>query len=144
VNNFRNDLGGGKFFVIYGDNFSEFDLNQLLDFSLKQPALAIIGFHYREYTAQSGVAEFDGNDRITKFVEKPKEGESDSHWVNAGIYLLDSEILDYIPEGFSDFAKDIFPLLLAKDIPIYGVKEDVVVKAFDTPEMYLQNQTGNL
>jgi mannose-1-phosphate guanylyltransferase len=105
-------------------------------------APAVIGFHWRDYTAESGVAEFDSSGRILRFIEKPKDGESDSHWVNAGVYFLKPDILSYIPEGFSDFAKDIFPMLLQKEIPIFGVCSRTEVRAFDTPEMYSSSIKG--
>lgn len=124
------------FYVIYGDNYSNYDLNSLKEKLIETGSLAVIGFHYREDTTSSGVAEFDETFRIKKFVEKPIPGESDSHWVNAGIYCLNKEIFNYIPAGFSDFAKDIFPALLKGSLPIYGICEDTIVKAFDTPEMY--------
>ncbi len=73
---------------------------------------------------------------LVKFIEKPKPGVTDSHWVNAGIYLLRPDIIDFIPDGFSDFGKDIFPRLLEKKIPLYGVRDETAVFAFDTPEMY--------
>jgi NDP-sugar pyrophosphorylase family protein len=56
--------------------------------------------------------------------------------VNAGIYCLNTEILNFIPEGNSDFSRDIFPELLRKNKAIYGICNETDVKAFDTPEMY--------
>lgn len=121
------------FYVLYGDNYSNYNLDLL-----KSESIANIAFHYREDVTNSGVAEFD-NGRITSFIEKPKQ--NDNHWVNAGIYYLNPDILNYIPDGYSDFSKDIFPLLLKKDIPFYGICTDATVKAFDTPEMMIKNQT---
>lgn len=136
VNSFKSQLGNDPFFVVYGDNYSNYDLNSLRTMSENKKCSAVIGFHYREDTSQSGVAEFSDDGRIYRFIEKPKIGESDSHWVNAGVYYLQPEIFRYIPEGFSDFAKDIFPILIKSGIPMYGVCNDSEVKAFDTPEMY--------
>ena len=96
----------------------------------------IIAFHHREDVSHSGVAEFDNNGRILRFIEKPKPGTTNSHWVNAGIYLLNNDILKLIPNTFSDFAKDIFPILLNKKISLYSVKDKADFLAFDTPEMY--------
>ncbi len=136
VNSFRSQLGEDPFFVVYGDNYSDYDLNSLQVIYKQHHCIAVIGFHYREDTSQSGVAEFAEDGRILRFIEKPKPGESSSHWVNAGVYYLQSDIYQYIPAGFSDFAKDIFPLLIKSGIPVYGVCIDSNVKAFDTPEMY--------
>jgi NDP-sugar pyrophosphorylase family protein len=124
------------FFVVYGDNFSDYDLTSIKKKLKDTDSLAVIAFHFRQDTSHSGVAEFDENQRILKFIEKPKPGDSESHWVNAGIYCFKNEILKYIPKGFSDFSKDIFPELLRRNQSIYGVCEETDVKAFDTPEMY--------
>jgi NDP-sugar pyrophosphorylase family protein len=124
------------FFVIYGDNFSAYDLTAIERKIKATDSLAAIAFHHRQDTSHSGVAEFDENHRIIKFIEKPKLGESESHWVNAGIYCLNTEILNFIPEGNSDFSRDIFPELLRKNKAIYGICNETDVKAFDTPEMY--------
>ena len=127
------------FFVIYGDNFSNYNLKSILDrHSLRKP-IATIGFHYREDVSTSGVSEFDSTDKIIKFIEKPKPGETNSHWVNAGIYFLEPAILDHIQEGYSDFARDVFPELISRGIPLYGVCDTADVKAFDTPEMLKKN-----
>lgn len=139
LNNFRKELSNEPFFVLYGDNFSNFDLNSLIEEYRKHDCIGVVGFHYREEVSQSGVGEFASDGRIIKFLEKPKAGTSDSHWVNAGIYYLNPEILDRIPNGFSDFGKDIFPILLKMGIPLYGVCGDVDIKAFDTVEMIKQN-----
>jgi NDP-sugar pyrophosphorylase family protein len=124
------------FFVVYGDNFSDYDLSSIKKKLIDTNSIAVIAFHFRQETSHSGVAEFDENHRIIKFVEKPKPGESDSHWVNAGIYCLRKDILNFIPEGFSDFSRDIFPELLKRNQPVYSVCNATDVKAFDTPEMY--------
>ena len=125
-----------SFYVIYGDNYSNYNLNLLKN---SNDYLGVIGFHYRDDVTNSGVAEFDNDSKIISFIEKPKENETTSHWVNAGVYYLNPRLLKYIPIGYSDFSKDIFPLLLKKDLPLYGICEDTEVKSFDTPEMLIKN-----
>jgi len=143
LNNFRQYLTE-PFFVIYGDNISNFNFDLLKEkFYEKREPLAVIGFHYREDVSQSGVAEFGKDDIIVNFIEKPKEGTTTSKWVNAGVYFVSPKILDYIPPGFSDFSKNIFPKLLEEKIPFYGVKQLSDVKAFDTPELLTKHlETG--
>ena len=123
-----------SFYVIYGDNYSDYNLNLL-----KSDSIATIAFHYRDDVTNSGVAEFDNDGKILSFIEKPKQDETSSHWVNAGIYYLNFKILKYIPTGYSDFSKDIFPVLLNNNIIFYGISENTIVKAFDTPEMLKNN-----
>ena len=135
LNSFREQLAAEPFFVLYGDNCSNFDLSSLVTEYLKHPCTGVIGFHYRKDVSQSGVGEFAFDGRIIKFVEKPKPGITDSHWVNAGIYYLSPAIFQYIPSGFSDFAKDVIPSLLSRDIPLYSVCFGTSLRAFDTPDL---------
>lgn len=135
LNNFRDQLAEEEFFVLYGDNFSNFDLSLLQTEFRKHECIGVIAFHYRQDVSQSGVGEFAHDGRILRFVEKPNPGTTESHWVNAGIYFLSPAILDYIPPGFSDFARDIIPGLLDRNIPLYSVRSRTTLKAFDTPEL---------
>ena len=130
-----------SFFVIYGDNFSNYDLNLLIKKQQETNSSCVIGFHYREDTSHSGVAEFAKDGRILRFIEKPKEGETDSHWVNAGIYYLSPNIVDFINDGFSDFGKQVFPLLIKNNLHLYGVCERKDFGVFDTPEMYSKTKS---
>jgi mannose-1-phosphate guanylyltransferase len=76
---------------------------------------------------QYGVVGLDSNGRIAKFKEKPPKEEAFSNLVNAGIYVLEPEVLEFIPTDQKfDFAKDLFPKLLSKGVPLYGSKLDGV------------------
>ena len=123
-----------SFFVLYGDNYSNYNLD-----SLKSNSIATIAFHYLEDVTNSGVAEFDEHNKIISFLEKPKQNETTSHWVNSAIYYLNPQILNYIPEEYSDFSNDIFPNLLKNNISFYGVCSSTTVKAFDTPKLLKEN-----
>ncbi len=140
--NFKNFLQDAPFFVIYSDQICDFDLNELIKKYNDNNGIGVIAFHYREDIIHSGVAEFDSNMKIIRFIEKPKPDETDSHWVNAGIYYLNPAIFDFVPAGTSDFGKDIFPELLKKQQNLFGVCKNKEVKVFDTLEMY--NKTISL
>ncbi len=135
LNNFREQLSDGPFFVLYGDNYSDFDLGSLVKEFQRHDCIGVIGFHYRKDVSQSGVGEFAADGRIIRFIEKPGPGLTDSHWVNAGVYCLSPAIFRFIPAGNSDFGKDVFPHLLKDGVPIYSVCSDEQVKAFDTPDL---------
>ena len=49
--------------------------------------------------------------RILEFVEKPKTDEPFSNLINAGFYILEPEVIDMIPKGYSMLERDIFPNL---------------------------------
>jgi NDP-sugar pyrophosphorylase family protein len=128
------------FFVIYSDNFSQWDLKKLVEVHEENQAIATIAVHWREDVSQSGVVELEQDGRILRLVEKPKTGQSpDSHYVNAGFYFLDPKSFDYIPDGkFCDFAFDVFPKMLQARERVFGVKMDKPIIGIDTMESYSQ------
>jgi mannose-1-phosphate guanylyltransferase/phosphomannomutase len=111
------------FLVWYGDNLSTCNLANLLALHQSMNSLLTVVLFHREDVTSSGIIELDEHNRIVRYLEKPQTDQIFSHWVNAGIYVLEPEILNSIPsEGASDFGHDIFPLLLQKDYPVYGYK----------------------
>ena len=131
------DLFDEPFYVIYSDNFSQWDLRKLRSVHEENAALATMAVHWREDVTQSGVVEMDKDGYVTGFVEKPSGNAVTSHLVNAGFYYLDPGIFDYIPEGrFCDFAYDVFPAMLAAGERICAVKMDAPIIGIDTKEAY--------
>ena len=120
----------GPFFVVYGDNYMELDYA-----AMPARGLVTMLLHHRDYVAQSGVVELAADNRILRFQEKPATGTELSHWVNAGVYLCQSAVIDYLPEGESDFARDVFPRMLEAGCELYGAVSPVPVIPLDTPEM---------
>ncbi|CUS76667.1 Nucleotidyl transferase [Candidatus Kryptonium thompsonii] len=130
--------------VIYGDNLVNFNLKEILDFHKRKGGVATIVVYEKEDVSQSGIVLLDKNDRVLKFIEKPRPEERLSHLVNAGIYILETKvIINYIPaDRYSDFGKDIFPSMLKKGAKIFAIKMKGELIAVDTPE--LLNKALNL
>ncbi|TMI85022.1 MAG: nucleotidyltransferase family protein [Bacillati bacterium ANGP1] len=127
----------GPFFVWYGDNLSTCRLDRLWERHDAHGGVATIALHYREDPAHSGIVAEDDQGRIVRFLEKPRPGEVFSHWVNAGIYVLEPAVLDAIPGGRAvDFAHEVFPGLLAAGRPVYGYRmaEDEHLWWIDGPD----------
>ncbi|MBI4652146.1 mannose-1-phosphate guanylyltransferase, partial [Candidatus Desantisbacteria bacterium] len=72
--------------------------------------------------------------RIIKFKEKP--GKFLSHFINAGVYILEPRILEYIPQGmYYDFGKDLFPIIIQSEkLYAYEITEPLI--DIGTPEIY--------
>jgi len=69
-----------------------------------------------------GVVITDTEGAIKSFLEKPSWGEVFSDQVNTGIYILEPEVLDWIPPGKPfDFSRDLFPRLLQEGKLLLGV-----------------------
>ena len=121
LNNAR-DLFAEPFLLVFGDNLSTCDLRALAASVRPGDAGAIALFH-REDVVQSGVAVLDPDDRIVEFVEKPIPPNVPSHWVNAGLVVVTPRLAAMIPSsGQSDFGRDLFPRVLAENVPLRGYR----------------------
>ncbi|WP_020675163.1 mannose-1-phosphate guanyltransferase [Geopsychrobacter electrodiphilus] len=110
-----------RFMIISGDLLTNFDLGKALAFHEQKQALATLALTSVPDPLQFGVVITDPEGRITKFLEKPDWGEVFSDTINTGIYILEPEVLDLIPEGENrDWSKDVFPSMLAKNAPLFG------------------------
>ncbi|MBA2526355.1 MAG: NDP-sugar synthase, partial [Pyrinomonadaceae bacterium] len=82
--------------------------------------------------------ETDG--RIHRFLEKPKEEEITCNTINAGTYILEPRVLDFIPAGENySFEYGLFPDLLKRKETFYAhVPPRTYWIDIGTPERYLQ------
>jgi len=111
----------GTFVVASGDVLADVDMRALIDYHGSKGAFATMALTTVERPEEFGVVGLDENGRIERFKEKPSTREVFSNLVNAGIYILKREALDHVPEGeMFDFSKNLFPLLLEMDKPLFG------------------------
>ncbi len=111
-----------RFLVISGDLLTDFNLKKIVDFHSDHHAKATITLTSVKDPLQFGVVITDKEKRITQFLEKPGWGEVISDTINTGIYVLEPEVLKYIPEGENfDFSQDLFPLMLKNNDALFGV-----------------------
>jgi len=72
-----------------------------------------------------GVVETDEQGLIVSFQEKPTPEEARSNCISTGIYIIEPEIIDYIPPKVKyDLGGELFPLLVEKCLPFYAQKHD--------------------
>lgn len=109
------------FVVIYGDILTDFDLKGMIRFHQEKKAMATLAILEVPNPWDVGVVEINEQGRILSFVEKPPRGSEVGNLGSGGIYVLEQDILSYIPnKGCPDFAYDIFPQLIKLGVPIYG------------------------
>jgi NDP-sugar pyrophosphorylase family protein len=136
---------GRPFFVWYGDNLSTCRLDRLWEFHSVKGGIATIALYYRDDPTPSGIVGLDEDDRIVRFQEKPQPNQVFSHWVSAGIFVLEPQVLEAIPaEGAPDFGRDVFPALLAAGQSLYGYRmsADEGLWWIDTPEDLRRMESG--
>lgn len=109
------------FIIISGDVLTDFDLSKAISFHRERKALATMVLTRVENPLPFGIVITEPDGKISRFLEKPSWGEVFSDTINTGIYILEPEVLKYIPKGKEfDFSKDLFPLLLRENLPLYG------------------------
>ncbi len=127
------------FGVIQSDNITEISLASALKFHKERDGIATISLVGVENPWQFGIAELNRKNQIKRFIEKPKPDECFSNLASTGLYILEPEILDYIPENTPfDFGKDLFPLMLKKGKRIYGYKAEGFWVDVGKPEGYMK------
>ncbi len=106
------------FVVGSGDILFDFDIKAAIKNHEKSGKAATIVLTEVEDPSQLGIVE--STDGIVKrFLEKPSASEVFSNKANTGIYILEPEILEHIPENETyDFGKQLFPKLLSEGVEI--------------------------
>jgi mannose-1-phosphate guanylyltransferase len=126
------------FLMLNGDIISDINYQRLIDFHLQKGGLGTITLLQVPDPTRYGAVELDSESHILSFVEKPEPGKAPSNLVNAGIYVLDPQVMDYIPEGkpFS-IEHEVFPVL-AKEKSLYGFEANGLWVDVGIPEDYLE------
>jgi mannose-1-phosphate guanylyltransferase len=122
----REFFGDEPFLVISGDALTDIDLTALAARHRQSGGIATLSVKQVADTSEYGVVLHDREGRVTGFQEKPAPEEALSDLGNCGIYVFSPEIFDYFPQSpFADWANDVFPALLANDVPfhIHEVRE---------------------
>jgi mannose-1-phosphate guanylyltransferase len=108
------------FLMLNGDVITDIDYRRILNFHKEKGGLATIALVQVPDPSRYGAVELDWEGRITRFVEKPEPGRAPSNLINAGIYVLDPEILEYIPQGRKVSIENEVFTILAEDKKLYG------------------------
>ena len=120
VRNAREQLNE-RFLVISGDVLTDIDLSAVVEFHEKNQALATIALCPVENPLEFGIVITREDGSIERFLEKPGWGQVFSDTINTGIYVLEPEIFEQIPEGRAvDFSSEVFPAVLEADDPLFG------------------------
>ena len=129
----------GTFLVFNGDVFTDLDLMAAMKFHRKHKAKATIVLTPVEDPSPFGVVETEPDGRVLRFLEKPKPEQVTTMWINAGTYILEPEVLQYVPKGeFHMFERGLFPRLLEEGLPVYGLRSRDYWMDVGSPRSYLR------
>ena len=111
------------FVVVYGDVVPVFDLDAMFRFHRERGAVATIALIEMPKPWEAGIVEVNGTGKVSSFIEKPSRDSGCGNLGNGGVYILEKDVLFYIPDDQNcDFGHDIFPRLLAQKLPVYGYR----------------------
>jgi NDP-sugar pyrophosphorylase family protein len=126
-----------RFLVLYGDVLTDMNLLKLMEQHGARRSLATIALYRVPDPERCGIVQLDDDDRVICFVEKP--AAAIGNLANAGIYVLEPEVLRFIPSGLAfDFGHDLFPILLRMELAVYGYRADGYFLDIGSPERYTQ------
>ncbi len=107
--------------IFNGDVLTDIDLTAFIRFHKKAKAIASIALTKVENPTLYGVVETDKRGKISRFVEKPGLDEVTCNTINAGTYIFEPDVLDYIPHGETySLEREVFPHLLENKQKLMG------------------------
>ncbi len=113
------------FVAANGDVFASIDVSGEIEIHQRTGAAVSIALTPVENPCEFGIARVDDEMRITEFKEKPKPEEVFSNLINAGVYVLQKDVLADVPKNtFYDFSKDLVPRLMSEGRRIQGYQVD--------------------
>lgn len=105
------DMLEDTFLVLSGDAFTNIEVDAMLDYHYVKGGLLTMAVKKMDDVKEYGVVKLNENNKVVDFVEKPLV--SREKCVNTGIYILEPEVLDIIPNNEKyDFARDLFPRII--------------------------------
>ncbi|MDD5126720.1 MAG: NDP-sugar synthase [Dehalococcoidales bacterium] len=127
------------FLVLNGDVLTQIDLTAMIKRHREaKPKLSIALTPVDNPTA-FGVVETDDSGMVQRFVEKPPPEKVTTNMINAGIYIMEPDVLEMIPTATRFmFERDVFPPLLANGAPVLAYPSQAYWIDIGTPQKYLQ------
>ena len=117
------DSVSGTFACFNGDIISSLDVGKLLQLHNKNGGIGSLGLWEVEDPTRFGIVGLDNSEKITQFKEKPKPDEVFSNLINAGSYIFDDDIFEYLPAGKHSLEREVFPQLTDPKL-LNGLKFD--------------------
>lgn len=137
IANCESVLDDGSFFVFNGDVLSDVDLTGLARLHRQKGGMATIYLTPVEDPRRYGLVELRDDSSVANFLEKPGEWEGVA-LINAGVYVLEREVLEMVPRGrMFSIERGVFPHL-ARAGSLYGYVDRGYWRDIGTPQSYLQ------
>jgi NDP-sugar pyrophosphorylase family protein len=129
----------GPTVVFNGDVLTSIDLRAVIALHRERQARATIVLTPVENPSAFGLVETDGRQNVLRFLEKPKPDEITTDRINAGIYILEPDTFDRIPDGVPwSIERKYFPSLIERGETFLAYDYHGYWIDIGTPQKYLQ------
>jgi mannose-1-phosphate guanylyltransferase len=137
IANCAEKLDDASFYVFNGDVLSDVDLTALATLHADKGGMGTIFLTPVEDPRRYGLVELREDGSVASFLEKPGEWQGTA-LINAGVYVLERDVLEMIPRGrLFSIERGVFPPL-AQAGSLYGFVDSGYWRDIGTPESYLQ------
>jgi glucose-1-phosphate cytidylyltransferase len=119
-------LDNEPFMLTYGDGVSDINIRELVDYHKQHGRLATVTSV--QPGGRFGALDLTEDHRVRGFQEKPK---GDGHWINAGFFVMQPEVLDYIRDDQTILEREPLEQLAAKE-QLLAYKHDGFWQPMDT------------
>jgi mannose-1-phosphate guanylyltransferase len=134
---FAEEMLGDRFLVLNGDVLCDLDLTALIDQHERTGARATIALYPVDDPSGYGLVHRQEDGEITEFLEKPAPDQIDTDEINAGAYLLERSVLEWIPPDRAvSIEREVFPELIGDGL--YGIRLEGYWIDIGTPERFLE------
>jgi NDP-sugar pyrophosphorylase family protein len=136
---FAADRIGERFVVCNGDVLTTLDLSAMIEFHSDRHAQASIYLCQVEDPSAFGVVPTRGDGEVVGFIEKPPRDQAPTNWINAGVYVLEPEVLDRIPTRINvSIERETFPRMVGGRRQLFGFQWPGYWLDIGSPAKYLQ------
>jgi mannose-1-phosphate guanylyltransferase len=126
------------FLALNGDSLRAADLDALIAFHRERGACATILLTPVPDPTRYGLVRLADGGRVSGFLEKPRPEEIDTDLINAGLYVLEPDVLDLVAPGKAvSIEREVFPRLVDEGT-LHGLALPGYWLDVGTPESYLQ------
>ncbi len=144
---FRNcykQINGTAILVNADDIRTNLNLEDMLKFHQDMRAISTSSVAIKEDLYNHGMVELGKNNKITKFLVKPSTNETKTRYAISGLYIMEPEVIDIFPEGYS-LTKDVL-FDFVKTNRFYGFPVNGLFFNIGTTEIYqgAQEETQEL
>ncbi len=112
-------VGNERFLLTYGDGVSDVNIKAVVDCHEKAGRYCTMTAYQPE--GRFGNLQIDESGIIRNFSEKPKQGGA---WINAGFFVCEPEVFNYIPEGDAVTFEKVPLINLSKDGQLNSYKHN--------------------